>query len=72
MLKHTRSNKQQLPLTPIHLEVLENAMDAGEGGLDTSAVIQDRGVEQPGSLLSQARQLACGTYREPFAMPKEV
>jgi 3-hydroxyisobutyrate dehydrogenase-like beta-hydroxyacid dehydrogenase len=41
MLKYARSDHQQLPLTEVHLQILEEAIAAGDGNLDTCAVIRE-------------------------------
>ncbi len=41
MVKHARQKNQALPLTELHQVILEQAMAAGEGDLDTSAVIRE-------------------------------
>ena len=40
ILEYAAQSGQELPLAKLHKTILEHAMDAGEGGLDTSAVIQ--------------------------------
>jgi 3-hydroxyisobutyrate dehydrogenase-like beta-hydroxyacid dehydrogenase len=40
ILEYAARAHQALPLTQLHKEILELAMDAGEGELDTSAVVQ--------------------------------
>ena len=41
MLKYAYDSKQDLPLSRVHLDILESAMAAGEGELDTCAVIKE-------------------------------
>jgi 3-hydroxyisobutyrate dehydrogenase-like beta-hydroxyacid dehydrogenase len=41
MLKHAHDNNLALPLTELHRGILERAMAAGDGDLDTSAVIRE-------------------------------
>jgi len=41
MLKHAKRHNQRLPLSDVHLAILERAMAAGDGELDTSAVIRE-------------------------------
>jgi len=41
MLKYAESLQQDLPLSKMHLEVLEKAIAAGDGDLDNSAVIRE-------------------------------
>jgi len=41
MLKYAENLKQDLPLSKVHLEVLEKAIAAGDGDLDNSAVIRE-------------------------------
>lgn len=41
MLKYARGDHQPLPLTEVHLQILEEAIAAGDGDLDTSAVIRE-------------------------------
>ena len=41
MLKHAERHKQHLPLSNVHLSILEKAIAAGDGELDTSAVIKE-------------------------------
>jgi 3-hydroxyisobutyrate dehydrogenase-like beta-hydroxyacid dehydrogenase len=40
ILKHANELKQELPLSRVHLDILEGAIAAGDGDLDTSAVIR--------------------------------
>ena len=39
MLKYAENFEQELPLSKVHLDVLQKAIDAGDGELDNSAVI---------------------------------
>lgn len=41
IMKHAKRHNQHLPLSNVHLGILEKAMAAGDGGLDTSAVIKE-------------------------------
>jgi 3-hydroxyisobutyrate dehydrogenase-like beta-hydroxyacid dehydrogenase len=41
ILKHAENLKQELPLSKVHLEILEKAITAGDGELDNSAVIRE-------------------------------
>jgi 3-hydroxyisobutyrate dehydrogenase len=41
ILKHARRHNQRLPLSKVHLEIMEKAIAAGDGTLDTSAVIKE-------------------------------
>jgi 3-hydroxyisobutyrate dehydrogenase-like beta-hydroxyacid dehydrogenase len=41
ILKYAENLKQELPLSKVHLEVLERAIAAGDGELDNSAVIRE-------------------------------
>ena len=41
MLKYAENLKQELPLSKVHLEILEKAIAAGDGELDNSAVIRE-------------------------------
>lgn len=41
MLKYGDNSRQDLPLSRVHLDILANAIAAGDGELDTSAVIQE-------------------------------
>ncbi|MBN2272502.1 MAG: NAD(P)-dependent oxidoreductase [Sedimentisphaerales bacterium] len=41
ILKHAKKHNQHLPLSSVHLGILEKAIAAGDGGLDTSAVIKE-------------------------------
>jgi len=41
ILKYAENSEQELPLSKIHLEVLEKAIAAGDGELDNSAVIRE-------------------------------
>lgn len=41
MLKHAERCSQHLPLSDVHLRILEKAIAAGDGELDTSAVIRE-------------------------------
>ncbi len=41
ILKYAQKLKQELPLSKVHLDVLEKAIAAGEGNLDNSAVIRE-------------------------------
>ena len=41
MLKHAQLQRQQLPLSELHQDILERAMAAGDSDLDTSAVIKE-------------------------------
>ena len=41
MLKHANRHNQRLPLSDAHLKILERAIAAGDGELDTSAVIKE-------------------------------
>lgn len=41
MLKHAKKCNQHLPLSHVHLGILERAIAAGDGELDTSAVIKE-------------------------------
>ena len=41
MLKHALNHNQHLPLTQLHLDILEKSMAAGDSELDTSAVIKE-------------------------------
>ena len=41
ILKHAKRHNQHLPLSNVHLGILEKAIAAGDGGLDTSAVIKE-------------------------------
>ncbi len=40
ILEYAEHTKQELPLTRLHKKILEDAIDAGDGELDTSAVIK--------------------------------
>ncbi len=40
ILKHARASNQHLPLTATHIEILEKAIEAGDGDLDNAAVIR--------------------------------
>jgi len=52
ILKYARRAGQELPLAQVHLEILEQALAAGEGDLDNAAVIQEiarrRRAQPPG------------------------
>jgi 3-hydroxyisobutyrate dehydrogenase len=50
MLKHAKRHDQHLPLSNVHLDILEKAVAAGDGGLDTSAVIEE--IRREGSVHS--------------------
>ena len=39
ILQHAEKHGQELPLTNVHLDVLEQALSAGDGDLDNAAVI---------------------------------
>ena len=41
MLKYAENLQQELPLSKVHLEILEKAIAAGDGELDNSAVIRE-------------------------------
>ena len=41
ILKYAEKLKQELPLSKVHLEILEKAITAGDGELDNSAVIRE-------------------------------
>jgi 3-hydroxyisobutyrate dehydrogenase-like beta-hydroxyacid dehydrogenase len=41
MLKYARDCEQDLPLSRVHFDILESAVAAGDGELDTSAVIKE-------------------------------
>lgn len=41
ILKHAKKHNQHLPLSNVHLGIMEKAIAAGDGGLDTSAVIKE-------------------------------
>jgi 3-hydroxyisobutyrate dehydrogenase-like beta-hydroxyacid dehydrogenase len=41
ILKYAEKTGQELPLSTVHLDVLEKAIAAGEGELDNSAVIRE-------------------------------
>lgn len=41
ILKYAERLKQELPLSKVHLDVLEKAIEAGDGDLDNSAVIRE-------------------------------
>jgi len=41
MLKQAQQHRQQLPLSTLHRDILDGAMAAGDGDLDTSAVIRE-------------------------------
>ena len=41
ILKYAEKAGQELPLSTVHLDVLKNAIDAGDGELDNSAVIRE-------------------------------
>jgi len=41
ILKYAEKASQELPLSRVHLDVLEKAIDAGDGDLDNSAVIRE-------------------------------
>jgi len=41
MLKYAENSEQELPLSKVHLEVLQKAIGAGDGELDNSAVIRE-------------------------------
>ena len=41
ILKYAENSGQELPLSKVHLEVLEKAISAGDGELDNSAVIRE-------------------------------
>ena len=41
ILKYAERSGQDLPLSRKHLEILERSIEAGRGGLDTSAVIEE-------------------------------
>ena len=41
ILKYAEKFKQELPLSKVHLDVLKKAIEAGDGDLDNSAVIQE-------------------------------
>ena len=41
ILKHAKRHNQHLPLSNVHLEIMEKAIAAGDGELDTSAVIKE-------------------------------
>ncbi len=41
ILKYAGLGNQELPLSRVHLDILENGMAAGEGDLDTCAVIEE-------------------------------
>ena len=41
ILKYAEDLEQELPLSKVHLEVLEKAISAGDGELDNSAVIRE-------------------------------
>ena len=41
MLKYAENLQQELPLSKVHLKVLEKAIVAGDGELDNSAVIRE-------------------------------
>ena len=47
MLKHAKKCRQHLPLSHVHLGILEKAIAAGDGELDTSAVIKEIRREGP-------------------------
>jgi len=47
MLKHAKKCSQHLPLSHVHLGILEKAIAAGDGELDTSAVIKEIRREGP-------------------------
>ena len=41
ILKYAENSQQELPLSKVHLEILEKAIEAGDGELDNSAVIRE-------------------------------
>ncbi len=41
ILQYARDSAQELPLSRVHFDILESAVDAGDGDLDTSAVIRE-------------------------------
>ena len=41
IIKYGKTNGQELPLSRVHLDILEKAIRAGDGRLDTSAVIKE-------------------------------
>ena len=41
MLKYAENSEQELPLSKVHLEILQKAIAAGDGELDNSAVIRE-------------------------------
>jgi 3-hydroxyisobutyrate dehydrogenase-like beta-hydroxyacid dehydrogenase len=41
ILKYAESSEQELPLSKVHLEILDKAIAAGDGDLDNSAVIRE-------------------------------
>ena len=41
ILKYAENLEQELPLSKVHLDVLEKAIAAGDGELDNSAVIRE-------------------------------
>jgi 3-hydroxyisobutyrate dehydrogenase-like beta-hydroxyacid dehydrogenase len=49
ILKHAKRSNQGLPLSDVHLSILEKAMAAGDGELDTSAVIKE--IRREGSTI---------------------
>jgi 3-hydroxyisobutyrate dehydrogenase-like beta-hydroxyacid dehydrogenase len=60
ILKHAKKHNQHLPLSDVHFGVLERAIAAGDGELDTSAVIAEirrRGSTQSISSLTDTRKV---------------
>ncbi len=43
ILKYAEMAGQELPLSRVHLDVLQKAIEAGDGDLDNSAVIREIG-----------------------------
>jgi 3-hydroxyisobutyrate dehydrogenase-like beta-hydroxyacid dehydrogenase len=41
IMKYAETNGQELPLSQVHLDILNQAIEAGDGQLDTSAVIKE-------------------------------
>ena len=41
ILKYAENSGQELPLSKVHLEILEKAIEAGDGELDNSAIIRE-------------------------------